>query len=644
MALRNIGIFAHVDAGKTTLSEQMLLRAGVIRAAGSVDRGTAHTDDLEVERRRGISVRAKCVRLNWRDTEINLIDTPGHVDFTAEIERSLWAMDAAVLVVSAAEGVQPQTELLWHTLKENRVPTLVFVNKMDREGADRAGVLREMRRLLTERLVPMDDGEEYAEAVCALEDALTERYLEGDVPPEAELSACLRRQVAAGEAWPVFFGSALQGAGVEPVLDGVVSLLPPPGDREAPLCGIVFAIEQDRVMGRAAWVRMYSGRLANRDSVALPGRIDPLTGEAAAAGQKITQIRDVTGADRGELAAGEIGLIYGLGNVRAGTVLGDAAALPRDMAPGRLRTPLITVQVLPERPEEMDALRQACALLTDENPLLGMSWARQLGELRLQVMGEIQLEVLTEDLRERFGLNARFSAPSVIYRETIAKAAYGQVVYTMPKPCWAIMTFLIEPGERGSGVSYHSEVPVRKIMARYQHQVEQALPLALRQGRQGWPVTDVRITLVDGEHHLIHTHPLDFIVATPWGIQDGLRRGGSLLLEPVLEIRFRLPAESLGRVMSDIGTMRGEVLETRAEGERVHLTALVPAAECMDYPTRLAAATGGRGSMSFRLHGYQDCPPGRGCACPRRSVDPLDTSKYILAARSALEGGIFDLE
>jgi ribosomal protection tetracycline resistance protein len=214
----------------------------------------------------------------------------------------------------------------------------------------------------------------------------------------------------------------------------------------------------------------------------------------------------------------------------------------------------------------------------------------------------------------------------------------------MPKPCWAIMRFVIKPGPRGSGVRFRSEVPVRDILPRYQHQVEQALPLALAQGRLGWQVTDVKITLTGGNHHLIHTHPLDFIVATPMGIQDGLRRAGSVLLEPVLEITFTVPSGSAGRIISDVQQMRGEIADTAADGETVTMRALVPAAACMDYPVQFASVTGGRGSMSTSLHGYRECPPELGCTAPRRGVDPLDTARYILAARSALEGEIFGVD
>ncbi len=639
--IRNIGVFAHVDAGKTTLTEQLLMHAGAIRRLGSVDSGTAHTDSLPVEQRRGISVKASCVRLNWKGTDINLIDTPGHVDFAAEVERSLWALDAAVIVVCAVEGVQPHTEALFHALREQQISTLFFLNKMDREGADANRALEQIHRLLTPKAMFIEDAEE---TVCAEDETLLEAYLAGDGVDGLEICRRLGQMTCAGEAFPVFRGSALRDEGVLPLLNALVELLPPPETPdENRLCGVVFAAAADKMLGRGVWVRLYAGELANRAPVILPAGVDPLTGEEKQVQRKITQIRDVDGNDAGLLTAGEIGVVYGLGDVKVGQTLGDTALLPRRVEPGRLRTPLITVQAIPEKPEQMMALRAACDALAMEDPLLQVRYTRAINELQLHVMGTIQLEILSELLKTQYGLTVTFGKPAVIYRETISKKSFGFCAYTMPKPCWAILRFEIEPAPRGNGVTFASTVPVRDIMARYQHQVEQALPLALHQGRLGWQVTDVRITLVEGNHHLVHTHPLDFIVATPWAIQDGLQRGGSTLLEPILEVRFLLPPDCVGRVMSDVAVMRGEITHTETDRDRVMLTALLPVATSIDYAAALAGATSGRGSMSVRLHSYRDCPLELGATAPRRNVDPLDTAKYILAARSALEGGIFDL-
>ncbi len=641
--MRNIGIFAHVDAGKTTLSEQLLLKAGAIRTLGSVDSGTAHTDTLPVEQRRGISVRAACVRLNWQGEAINLIDTPGHTDFSAEIERSLWALDGAVIVVSGAEGVQPQTELLFEALRAQDMPVFFFINKMDREGADANRVTAQIRRRLSEKAALLTEADKLLEIVCDADDEMMERYLTGGAVPEKEILARLPALAKRGALFPILTGSALRGQGIENVLDGILNFLPPPVETGAALCGVAFAAEQDRLLGRGLWVRLYGGQLENRAALTLPGRIDPLTGENTAVQCKITQIRDVNGADAGCLRAGEIGVVYGLGPMKVGQVLGDASLLPRKVQPGALRAPLTTVRVEADDPQTQKALAAACAVLADEDPLLQTRFARETGELRIDAMGAIQLEILQDTLKTRFGLAARFTNPTVIYRETIAREAEGFCAYTMPKPCWAILQFMIRPAPRGSGVRFHSEVAGRDILPRYQHQVEQAIPLALSQGRLGWQVTDVDITLIGGNHHLIHTHPLDFIVATPWAIQDGLRRGGSILLEPILEMLLRVPPELAGKIMSDVNAMRGEVKAVKTEDDFAAISAWVPAAESMDYPARLAQITGGRGGIRVKLRGYENCPLELGATAPRRGVDPLDTSKYILAARSALEGGIFDL-
>lgn len=641
--IRNIGIFAHVDAGKTTLSEQILSHAGAIRRVGSVDSGTAHTDNLPVERRRGISVKATCVSFPYDGVQVNLIDTPGHVDFSAEVERSLWALDGAVLVICAVEGVQPQTEVLFEAMCRQNLPVVFFINKTDRENADVPRVTEQIRRLLTDRAVPLSDEGAITDLVCDRRDDLLERYLNGESLPLSLLTEQLAQLTRGGEAYPVLCGSALKDEGVGELLDAILRYLPAPTEGEG-LCGVAFAARQDKNLGRGLWVRLYGGTLESRGVVTLAGEIDPATGEPKQEPYKITQIHDAELNPVGKLSAGEIGVVYGWGEVPIGQIIGDPDGVERPIEAGRLRAPLITVQVIPADPEQMPDLRRACEMLSGEDPLLQVQYLRLFNELHLRVMGTIQLEIIEELLRTRFGLEVTFGTPAIIYKETVSAPCVGFVAYTMPKPCWAVLKFEITPAPRGSGVTFSSEVPVRDIMARYQHQVEQAIPLALNQGRLGWQVTDVDIKLVDGEHHLVHTHPLDFIVATPMAIQDGLQRGGSTLLEPILAAKFILPNEFVGRVMSDVIAMRGEVVDSVHEGDRVILNTLVPVKTSLDYSVTLAAFTGGRGSMSVQLHSYRECPLELGATAKRRSVDPLDMSKYILAARSAFEGGIFNLD
>ena len=636
MNIRNIGILAHVDTGKTTLTERLLQRCGAIREAGAVDEGTAHTDRMDIERRRGISIRAACASIRWRDTSINLIDTPGHTDFAAEVERSLWALDGAVLLLSAVDGVQPQTEALFQALSRLRMPTLLFINKTDREGADAAAVTEQARRLLSPAAVDVRSGEQMHALQAEEDEQALADYLEGRIYPRERLEAALQNLSRAGRAYPVLQGSALKGEGIDALLGAIVAYLPgPEGDAAAPLAGVVFAVEPDKALGRAAHVRLFSGTLHNRDAVPMPKDMQA----------KVTQIRAIPlegrGEDLGRLAAGEIGAVYGLGDVRVGQALGDASLLPRRVAMGEMNAPLLMVKATPGDSSRQNDLRLALEAMAVEDPLLNVE--AYGGELHIRVMGAVQLEVLSELLSTRFGLEAVFGPPNVIYRETIAESAVGFYAYTMPKPCWAVIKFLIEPLPRGSGVEFVSAVPDREIMQRYQHQVEQAIPLATRQGMLGWQVDDVRITLAGGEHHLVHTHPLDFIVATPIALLDGLRRGGSVLLEPVLELRIAAPESAGGRLIGEIVAMRGGIMSSELHGDMLHIIAHAPLAASVDFSVRLTAMTGGRGSLSVRLTGYEACDLALGAACPRRGVHPLDTAKYILAARNALDGGIFDL-
>jgi ribosomal protection tetracycline resistance protein len=630
--IRNLGVVAHVDAGKTTLTEQMLYLSGSIRAPGSVDKGTAHSDWLDVERERGISVRAAAATFAWRGVAVNLIDTPGHADFSAEVERSLRVLDGAVLVVSAAEGIQAQTAVLWKALRAQGLPTLIFINKTDRLGADPDRVLAELQRQFSPLALPLpeagaDPSPALLERLAEQDDLLLEHWLEGRPVPPGLLEDRMAALARAGRLFPVLSGSAARGEGVERLLDAMVAFLPAPGgDPDGPVSGVVFKLEHDKTMGRVAFVRLFSGTVRNRDTVANTTQGFP---------EKITQIRRILASrheDTGALRAGEIGSVCGL-QARIGDVLGDPAAVPGAC---RLAVPLLTVQAFAAQEAEFPRLVAALKELADEDPLLELQWLREERELHLRIMGTIQMEVLASLLRTRFGLEARFGSPSVIYRETPARAGEGFIEYTMPKPCWAVLRFAIAPGERGSGLRYRSLVRDDDLLYRYQNQVERTLPEALKQGLHGWEVTDLEITLVAGQHHLVHTHPLDFAVATPMGLMNGLEACGTVLLEPMLDCAIAAPAALGNRIIGDILQMRGTFESPEILGDTFRIQARVPVATSLDYPTRLGSLTGGRGVLSTRFAGYQECPLELGAPCPRRGIDPRDQAKYILAARKAL--------
>lgn len=645
--LRNIGIVAHVDAGKTTITEHMLYLSGGIRAPGSVDRGTAQTDWLDIERERGISVRAASTSFTWKGVDVNLIDTPGHMDFAAEVERSLRVLDGAILVVSAVEGVQAQTEVIWKALRRMNIPTLVFVNKVDRMGAEVSRVLDEMRCLLSPEMVPVQQvtgegtgepgigsspdealQEEITELLTGIDEEILRDYInKGPFTPQV-LHRHLTRCAKKGQVFPVLFGSALKGIGVTELMDGIIDFLPPPGcDPDKPVSGVVFKIEHDKTMGRIAHVRLYSGAIRNRDTVYNVTRD---------CNEKVTQIRKVYAQkhrDTGVLSAGDIASVCGLGSARIGDVIGSEAAVPPEC---RLAVPLLKVQVLPGKEAEYPQLVSALQELSDEDPLLDLQWLKEERELHVNIMGVIQLEVLAGMLKSRFNMAVSFGKPSVIYKETPSRAGEGFVSYTMPKPCWAVLRFRIEPGERGTGLSYTSIVRDEDILMRYQNQVEKTLPEALKQGLYGWEVTDLKVTLVEGEHHVFHTHPLDFVVATPMGIMNGLANTGTTLLEPMLQFRISVPEETGSKVLGDIVQMRGSFDSPVISKGVFTIEGRMPAATSLDYPIKLGSVSGGRGTIMTRFDGYQECPLELGAVTPRRGVDPLDQAKYILSVRRAL--------
>ncbi|WP_339820389.1 translation factor GTPase family protein [Paenibacillus sp. FSL R7-0216] len=661
----NVGIFAHVDAGKTTTTEHILYESGRIRMLGSVDDGTALTDSLEVERQRGISVRAAMTTLTWKGTQVNLIDTPGHVDFLSEVERSLRVLDCAVLVLSAVEGVQAQTEMIWNALKKLQIPTLLFINKMDRVGADPDAVLAQARNYLSPDIVPVQhplgawqdysgavdlwqtDLEEAAAEAGGLEayasarsrlieflaerdDALLESYVSGENVAEERWARCAEELARSARMYPLLYGAAAKGIGIAPLLDAMLRYFPTAGgDPEAPLSGVVFKIERDKTMGRMAYVRLYEGSLHNRDAV---------LNHTQNLSEKVTQIRKIDGTrseDIGVLRAGDIAAVCGLSHVRIGDVLGRPEAVP---AEAKLAVPLLTVRAHPANEADYRAVADALQELSDEDPLLDLQWLQEERELHVKVMGPIQLEVLSSVMATRYGLKVTFGKPSVIYKETPKQAGEGYIAYTMPKPCWAILRFKIEPGPRGSGLIYEVYVRDEDLLPQYQNEVARRVPEALQQGLYGWEVTDLKVTLTYGQHHVWHTHPLDFAVATPMGIMDGLANVGTMLLEPILHVRLVVPEENAGRVMNDLVQMRGRFEPPQLQGERVLIEGHVPLSTSLHYPIELSSYTKGRSTFASSFAGYEPCPSDVQAERTRRGVNPLDQAKYILSVRKALQG------
>jgi len=641
---KTLALLAHVDAGKTTLTEALLFHTGVLRTRGRVDDGTAATDTLPVEKERGISVRAADCAFSYRGQEITLIDTPGHMDFSGEVERSIAAVDGAVLMVTAVEGVQAHTETIWQSLRDLNIPTILFVNKIDRAGARPEEVRMETERLLKIPTVPLNRvagaGSREAkvekaenpekiltEACCDFSEEAAEAYLAEEKTDLGHAMCWLSEGVRKGKILPVIYGTALFDRGVEDLLNAVCDLLPAAAEGDEELSALVYRVEHDKTMGRLAHVRLFSGSFQSRMQVDYPGE------ERQPA--KIAQIRQRVGTrweDTGRVSGAQTALLCGLSEVRVFDWFGKkpAGKLPN------LANPYLQVKVTPKEAGQLTRLVQALHELEAEDPHLAVRWEKTEREVVISITGSIEKEVLADLLKERYGLEALFSAPSVIYKETPKKAGRAYADYLMPKPCWAIVELMLEPLPTGSGVVYDGgHIPHDQLNMKYQEHIRRSFYQTLKQGIHGWEVTDLKATLIGGGHHLIHTHPLDFFVATPMALLNGLRDTGSDYLEPILKCRIQAGEEYMGKILSDITLMRGSFESPVVISGEMTVECLLPVQTSMDYSLKLASLTGGRGRIRAVLDSWQPCPDEFAQPTPYRGVCPLDRSKWILYKRGA---------
>lgn len=660
LGIRNIGILAHIDAGKTTVTEHLLYESGAIRSLGSVDKGTARTDNLEVEKERGISVKAAEAVLNWKDTEIHIIDTPGHVDFTAEVERSLMVLDGAVVVISAVEGVQPQTEVYFKALRAMKIPTLIFINKVDRIGANTERVLQEIEKSLTKYALPIQlvAGEEtnnpeinslicgakennqrhpnlaeyldrIIEKIADKDEEVLNKYLEEEKIEEDVIIEKLTEGVHKAEIYPVLYGAAIKGIGVRELLEALVQYLPAPrGSSEEELSGVIFKIQQHKTLGKLAFARLYSGEIKSR---AIIYNKTKDVEEKVALIKKLSIQKEV---DTTEVRAGEIAALSGLTSASIGDILGSDKNVPKVPS---LAIPLLTVKVHPKEEAKYTQVVEAFQQLDEEDPALHVQLIKERKELHIHIMGMIQLEILENILKNRFNLEVDFGKPAVIYKETPSKKGTGFAAYTMPKPCWAITRFEIEPLEKGAGLIYESKVRTENIKARYQREVERDVPKALEQGLYGWGVIDLKVTLIEGEDHVMHSNPGDFLIATPMAIMDGLSNIGTTLLEPIIQFMISVPEEAGGKVLGDLVSMRGTFESPAILNGRFTVEGEMPVATSLDYPIRLGIITGGRGVISTKFAGYKPCPLELGAVRERIGVNPMDRAKFILSMRNAIQ-------
>ncbi len=662
----NIGILAHVDSGKTTLTEQLLYLTGAIRNLGSVDAGTTATDSLSVEKQRGISVRTAMASTEWNGVTVNIIDTPGHIDFAGEVERAISALDYAVVIVSAVEGVRAHTENILKLLDVAKLPRIIFVNKIDRTGSDTARVINELKSVSSQAhlvlsrvenegtespaVIPLTEEEfrfSATQTLADISDEAADVFLNDEMLTSQRAESLVREEIASCRLTPVIFGSAKYSIGVSDLADALVKYMPDSKRRETDgLCGIVFKIEHDKNLGKVSHIRLFGGEIANRDEVELFAPEEKATVQTDAVEieakpptkEKVSQIKKFCGArstHMGIVRSGVVAAVCGLPSAKTGHFIGSLAVSES----ARLVNPFLRVRVTPSDSDELKlpALAAALGELSDEEPYIDAKWENGQKEITISTTGKIQLEVLGNLLKERYDLSADFSPPTVIYKETPSGTGFARARYTMPKPCWAVVDFLFEPMPRGYGVSYHGRLPSNQCFYRYQSHIRTSFNSCLEQGLYGWEVTDFKCTLVGGEHHTIHTHPLDFFVCTPMAFMNGLSEIGSTILEPLLKIRVTAPEELSGKVFSQIIKMGGEYDAPVIRSGIATLEAIVPVATSMNFPEKLATLSSGKAVLSQSFYGYRECRDGAEHINPRRGVNPLDRSKWILWARGAYQ-------
>ena len=610
-----VGILAHVDAGKTTLSEALLYRSGVLRRLGRVDHGDAFLDTDAMERERGITIFAKQAVLPVGERELTLLDTPGHVDFSAEAERTLRVLDCAVLVISGTDGIQGHTRTLWQLLERYGVPVFLFVNKMDLPGADREEVLSQLRRRLSPGCVDFGSAalEEDA-AVC--DEGVLERYLETGRLERNDLVEMIRRR----QVFPCFFGSALKLEGVDALLEGLAEYGPVP-TYPAEFGARVFKVSRDGQGTRLTHLKVTGGTLHVKDLIS--SRREGLP-EAQVWEEKADQLRIYSGAKFRpveEAPAGTVCAVTGLSH----TVPGMGLGWEQDWTSPVLEPVLACRLELTDGTDPHTAMKYLREL-EEEDPQLRVSWNEAAREIRVQLMGEVQLEVLRRVLQDRFGLEAAFGEGSIVYRETIAAPVEG-IGHFEPLRHYAEVHLLMEPGERGSGLVFATACPEDQLEGNWQrlvltHLAERAHPGVLT----GSPITDMKITLVAGRAHVKHTEGGDFRQATYRAVRQGLMQAESVLLEPWYDFRLEVPADQVGRAMSDLQRMGGETQLPLTEGEETVLTSSVPVAAFRGYAREVAAYTRGRGHLSCVPGGYRPCADAEAVIAasgydPERDVD-----------------------
>jgi ribosomal protection tetracycline resistance protein len=642
MKIVNIGILAHVDAGKTTITENLLFHSGIIKEAGRVDLGNTQTDSMELERRRGISIKASATSFTWNDIKINLIDTPGHVDFISEVERSLNVLDGAILVISAVEGIQSQTRILFNTLKALKIPTIIFINKLDRLGADSNKLINEIRKTMTKEIISLqkvygegskdiilDDlfksdilNDDMINVLSDIDDSFLEAYVKDMNLDKCDIKKKIVFHSKQGSLYPVLFGAASLGIGIKELLNGITQYFPTyDGDSSEDLSGVVFKIERTDNNEKKVYVRLFQGKVCVRDIISVSNK--DITEKI----KKINTLKNGKLIDESSICAGDIGIIYGTKSLQIGDIIGLPSSRIRNAS---IVNPAFVTTISAVDIEKTDALFQALTILSEEDPFLELETDNQ-GHMYINLFGEIQMEILSSILEDLYNIKVEFSNTQTIYKET-PKGVGTATMYMRREfnPFWATVGLKIEPDTRGAGLSYISNVSTGSLPKSFQNAIEEAVISTSKQGLFGLEVTDAKVTLIFGEFSSPVSTPADFRNVTPMVFMEALNEAKTQLLEPVSEFELRIPKSVISKAMWDLETMRATYNEPVIIEDEMLIKGFIPVDNSKEYKLKIAAYTEGKGTFITKFYGYKEVPFELAKTREKTTWDPLNKKEYLL--------------
>lgn len=642
----NIGIVAHVDAGKTTTTENLLYYSGAIKTIGRVDSGNTQTDSMELERKRGITIKSSAISYTWNNVKINIIDTPGHADFVSEVERSLSILDGAILVISAVEGIQSQTRILFNTLKALKIPTIIFINKVDRAGANCNKVFQEIKKTMSNKIVRLqkvygegsrevylNNSEEINEdainVLSDLDEVFLEEYINGVQYNKEEMEKRISLYSKEGSLYPVLFGAASVGLGIKDLLDGICSYLP--FAREDPsgyLSGVVFKIERTNTNEKKVYVRLFGGKISVRDRVEVPNK------ELVEKVKKITGLENGKSVEVSNIEAGDIGILYGLTSFQVGDIIGATNNRIKNIS---LAKPTLKTNISAVNKEENGELFKALTFLTEEDPLLELGMDDKDKEIYINLFGEVQMEILSSILEDFYRIKVEFSNIQTIYKETPKNV--GTAIMHMKEglnPFWATVGLKIEPIGRGEGLKYISNVSVGSLPKSFQNAIEEAVVKTSKQGLFGWEVTDIKVTLTCGEFFSPASAPADFRNVTPMVFMEALYEAKTDLLEPLHEFELRIPQNVLSKAIWDLETMRATFDNPIIVEDEFLIKGLIPVENSKEYKLKINSYTEGKGMFLTRFFGYKEVPFEFAKTRQKSNYDPLNKKEYLLHKLNAI--------